>query len=262
MTQETTQAVKLFFTDSGGDGQPIVLIHGWTCDSHDWNWQLPALTESYRVIAPDLRGHGRSELPDSGFHPRDYAVDVAALLTDLDTGPVIAIGHSMGGSVASFLAVEHPELVRAVVVVDPAYGFDQEGAEAALAFCRELEATDSMQPALDRIAGGEGGDPVLAEWHRRRALGTPHSVVVGSVLEVHGTLDSFVNKPQIDELLRQRQMPVFAVHSNAAAAEWEGGLSSNPQSASLAIEGRGHWLHQEDPETFNRCLLEWLSQLD
>jgi pimeloyl-ACP methyl ester carboxylesterase len=262
VTRETTQAIELFFTDTGGNGQPIVLVHGWTCDSHDWNWQLPALNERYRVIAPDLRGHGRSELPESGFHPRDYAADLAALLTDLEVEPAVAIGHSLGGTVASFLAVEHPELVKAVVVVDPAYGFDREEAESTLEFCRELEATSSIDPAVERIGGGEGGDPALAEWHRRRALGTPRSVVLGSIQELHGSRDSFANKPQIDDLLRLRQMPVFAVHSNAAQAEWEGGLSSHPRSASLAIEGLGHWFHQENPESFNRHLLEWLAQLD
>lgn len=111
---------RLFYTDDGA-GPPVLLVHGWSCDSHDWSWQFEAFSEHHRVIAADNRGHGRSSVTTDGYRPRTFAADLARLVQSLDAGPVVAIGHSLGGVIVSALAVEHPELVRAVVAVDPAY---------------------------------------------------------------------------------------------------------------------------------------------
>jgi pimeloyl-ACP methyl ester carboxylesterase len=61
----TRPTAKLFMTEVG-TGRNVMLLHGWTCDSHDWSWQLPLFEGKYRVVAADLRGHGRSEVMPSG----------------------------------------------------------------------------------------------------------------------------------------------------------------------------------------------------
>ena len=106
--------VRLFFTDEGAGNPPILFIHGYSCDSHDWMWQLPHFTAGHRVITVDLRGHGRSSVPESNPDPRTLAKDVAGLIGQIGCGPVVAIGHSLGGLIASVLAVENPNLVQAV----------------------------------------------------------------------------------------------------------------------------------------------------
>jgi pimeloyl-ACP methyl ester carboxylesterase len=66
------RTAELFFTDVGA-GENVLLLHGWTCDSHDWSWQLPVLESRYRVVAVDLRGHGSSEvMPPGAYAPADY----------------------------------------------------------------------------------------------------------------------------------------------------------------------------------------------
>src|SRR5215470_6266999 len=113
-------AVRLFYTDEGSGDPALVFVHGFACDSHDWSWQLPHFREKHRVVAVDLRGHGRSSAPDQGYGAVDLAGDVAALLRQLSFGPVVAVGHSLGASVVSGLAVEHADLVSGLVCVDPA----------------------------------------------------------------------------------------------------------------------------------------------
>jgi pimeloyl-ACP methyl ester carboxylesterase len=76
---------------------------------------------AFAEVAVDLRGHGRSSAPDRGCGAVDLAGAVAAWLRRLSTGPVVAMGHSLGGSVVSALAIEHPDPVRRLVGVDPAY---------------------------------------------------------------------------------------------------------------------------------------------
>lgn len=74
----TSGAARLFFTEAGA-GKNVLLLHGWTADSTDWLWQLPALERRYRVVAVDLRGHGRSEIMPSGtYAPDDYLADIPA----------------------------------------------------------------------------------------------------------------------------------------------------------------------------------------
>ena len=125
--------VSLFYTDAGAGDPPILFVHGYSCDSHDWSWQLPHFASTHRVIAVDLRGHGRSSVPEDGYDPSQYAADLAALLERQSVAPVVAIGHSLGGAIVSALAVEHAEMVRAVVVVDPAYLLREERAGAVAA---------------------------------------------------------------------------------------------------------------------------------
>jgi len=107
-------SVELFYTDDGRGETTVLLVHGLGCDSDDWAWQLDPLRERYRVVAVDLRGHGRSSVPSSGYTPPDVAADLAVLLNRLEIGPVVVVGHSLGGVVATALAVEHPHRVSAV----------------------------------------------------------------------------------------------------------------------------------------------------
>ena len=110
---------EVFVRDSGGmPGSPaVLLLHGWTA-SADLNF-FPAyasLAESYRVIALDLRGHGRGMRSMEQFSLEDCADDAAALLEQLGTGRVIVVGYSMGGPVGLLLAQRHREQVAAVVM--------------------------------------------------------------------------------------------------------------------------------------------------
>jgi pimeloyl-ACP methyl ester carboxylesterase len=97
---------------------PIVLIHCFTCAINWWNEMMPRLDRAHRVIAVDLRGHGGSEKPTSGYSIPDQADLVAQALGRLGVRDAEVIGHSLGGGVAVALAERSPELVERVVIVD------------------------------------------------------------------------------------------------------------------------------------------------
>ncbi|MGW3209953.1 alpha/beta fold hydrolase [Streptomyces sp. NPDC001135] len=96
-----------------GSGSPLVFLHGGFLDHRMWEEQIRAFAPRHRVIAPDARGHGGSANATVPFRPVD---DLAALLRGLDAAPAVLVGVSMGGATAVDCALEHPELVRAVVV--------------------------------------------------------------------------------------------------------------------------------------------------
>jgi pimeloyl-ACP methyl ester carboxylesterase len=104
--------------DLATSGPAVVLLHGWTADA-DLNFHPvhAALGVGRRVLAPDLRGHGRSLYPEAAFTIEDAADDVAALLEHLQVERTVLVGYSLGGAVAQTLADRHPELVAGLVLV-------------------------------------------------------------------------------------------------------------------------------------------------
>ncbi|WP_026818164.1 alpha/beta fold hydrolase [Arthrobacter castelli] len=97
-----------------GTGPPVLLLHGGGLDGRMWDPQVPELAQTHCVVVPDARGHGHSSTP---FAPFRHCDDVAVLIRHLDAGPAILIGLSMGAGTALDTALEHPDLVRGVVVV-------------------------------------------------------------------------------------------------------------------------------------------------
>ena len=109
---------EMFLRDCGGDGPPLLLLHGWMF-SADLNWYrtyAPLAEAGYRVLAVDHRGHGRGLRTPEPFTLQDCADDAAALVAHLGIPPVLAVGYSMGGPIASLLARDHPEWVSGVVL--------------------------------------------------------------------------------------------------------------------------------------------------
>lgn len=112
-----TNGIDLYY-EIAGDGLPVLLLHGLGSRAEDWAFQLPVLGQHYRVVAVDLRGHGNSSKPHGPYTVLMMATDVVRLLDSLDIDAVHIIGLSMGGMIAFQLAVDHPERVRSLVIVN------------------------------------------------------------------------------------------------------------------------------------------------
>jgi pimeloyl-ACP methyl ester carboxylesterase len=259
-------SVSLFCTDSEPDagfgGPALLLIHGWGCDSHDWSFQLDAFEARHRVIAVDLRGHGRSSVPEGDYGAQDYAQDLATLLARLDTGPVVAIGHSLGGSVAAALAVEHPELVQAMVAVEPAYGQDEATVEWMRGASVHFGSEGGNELAAQLQGSTEPNTPAwLKTWHRRRTLGVPPALLAQTFHAMYFAASQFSAQPQSDPYLARRTCPTLAFHRLPAMGAWETGILTHPYSHVVTWEGAGHWLHQERVDEFNALVLAWIAEL-
>ncbi len=113
------QGAKLEVVEHGPrGGEPIVLIHCFTCAINWWDGMIPRLARSHRVVAVDLLGHGGSEKPGSGYSIANQADLVAQALAKLGVTDAEVVGHSLGGAVAVALAQQSPQLVNRVVIVD------------------------------------------------------------------------------------------------------------------------------------------------
>lgn len=255
--------VQLFFTDEGAGDPPILFVHGFSCDSHDWSWQIPHFVSGHRVIAVDIRGHGRSSAPDKGYEPRQFAADIAALLRRLNTGPVVAIGHSLGGAIVSALAVEDPDLVQAVVSVDPGYLLPEEYRPIVEGMVNILEAGDPVEGAQTFLSGSysPASPAALKTWHMRRIAGVPRHVLRQTLAGLFVGPESLGFRDTSVPYLRRRQSPVLALYTDPDRAAFEATLFADARSKSISWAGSGHWLHQERPEEFNHLVTGWLASI-
>ena len=130
---------EFFVRDSGGTGRPVLLVHGWMFPS-DLNWlhaYRPLGAAGYRVLAMDLRGHGRGLRSGAHFRLADCADDAAGVLAALGLPPALVVGYSMGGPVTQLLARRHPDQVAGFVLCATA-----------------LDWKDARQQAFWRTMGG------------------------------------------------------------------------------------------------------------
>lgn len=114
-------AIRLHVKEDGDpDRPPIVLLHGVIASHRTWDWIVPLLSDRYRVLRLDFRGHGTSDSLPS-YELADYVTDAVAVCEQVAGQPCPVIGHSLGGLVALSLAKLRPDLVSSLVLEDPPY---------------------------------------------------------------------------------------------------------------------------------------------
>jgi pimeloyl-ACP methyl ester carboxylesterase len=255
------RGASLFYTDDGAGDPTMVFVHGFSCDSHDWTWQLPHFRESHRVIALDLRGHGRSSVPDDGYEVGSFAADVAALLDHLGCRDVVAVGHSLGGAIVASLAAERPDLVRAVVAVDPGHLIPNEAAPMLATALAAYETGDPGAVAGQMFDAGShvaATPAALATWHNRRAQGMSPYALRKTMAGLLGGERPFALRSGSEDHLRRVGCPVLSLYVDPARAEVAEQVFAHPLSRAVCFEGSGHWLHQERPTEVNALIDAWL----
>ncbi len=110
--------IQLHYLRAGDEGPPMVLLHGWPQTSYAWRKVLPVLARHYRVVAPDMRGMGRSDKPASGYDLRTVSTDIWELVRALDLERPYLVGHDWGGLVARRYELDSPHQTSRVAVLD------------------------------------------------------------------------------------------------------------------------------------------------
>lgn len=129
MPRQRVNDIDLYY-ETAGQGQPVLFIHGLGSSTRDWEYQTALFRRYFQTITFDLRGHGQSEKPRGPYAMSQFAADTAALIRQVETPPVHVVGLSLGGMVAFQLAVDAPDLLRSLVIVNsgpeiPVYTFRQ-----------------------------------------------------------------------------------------------------------------------------------------
>lgn len=275
----TVDGVDVAYVDSGGDGPPIVLVHGLSSYLSFWEHQIPDLArQGYRVLALDLPGYGASGRPDAPYTPPWYAGVVAGFMDAVGAPSAVVMGHSMGGQVSMTLALERPEKVEALILSAPA-GFErfQPGharfLEQYWTEGRALEASEEeLRYTFTRVVFArpdEGVERLLQERVRMRA--TPE--FEGTSVAVARSIAGMLRHPVIDRLdgiraptlivygTDDRMIPNPILNGGRTRAIAEAGRRGIAGSELVMIPRAGHTVHHDAPEDFNRAVATFLSRI-
>ena len=261
------QNIGLYYEEAGS-GRAIVFLHGLTGSSRDWTSQMNLIEKDCRGLALDFRGHGRSDAPDAeeAYSIYKFSDDVHALLRHLDITGCCLVGHSMGGFTALQLTLDHPDLVRGLVLVDTSSGeWDTDpGYPSLRKKLDELALTEGLEAAFEYDAEH---NPIRIERYRQspawrviakqKALGTS---IAGYVYVPR----SFSKWQPITNRLGEIGVPtlIFRGEYDTPFVRACNILKDSIPSAQLVVvPGSGHNPHEENPDFFNGYFKTFLSQL-
>lgn len=243
----------------GPAGAPtLLLLHGWTA-SADLNWftTFEALGRRYRVVAMDHRGHGRGIRSRRRFRLADCADDAAALLDVLGTGPVIAVGYSLGGPVAQLLWRHHPASVAGLVLCATTRTFASRAQEkvgflamGGASLASRLTPGIARQALARRVLGSRADDCSLEGWVQRELQRSDWT----AVLEAGEALGRFDSRPWIGTVSVPTAVVATMRDGMVAPARQLALARSVPGATVHPVQG-DHTVCVTDPGRFGPALL-------
>lgn len=281
---ELPRGLRLHVAEWGGaESPPVVLLHGWADMARAWDPVAERLAESHRVLALDFRGHGLSSWVGAGgyYHLPDLVLDIDAVVTRLASGgPVVVIGHSMGGMAGSLFAGTFPHKVRAYVSIEGLGPMSTRPEHAPELFAEWVKTSSEHIDEVPRphsnlaevVAELKRSNPRLAQ-HRALHL-AHHGTEVGEDGLHRWRFDPLhkVRVPQpfyVDQaraFWRRIDAPVLIVRGEHAwsrdmVAEWEDRVSTFRDVRVVEISDAGHMIHHERPNLLAEAIAVFLREI-
>ncbi len=260
MPHVTANRVKMYY-EIVGQGTPIVWLHGFTLDRRMWHRQVKYFSPNYRTIAYDSRGHGLSDCPPSGYARADRIIDLFQLVRSLKLGPFHLVGLSMGGATALGYAIDYPDDLLSLTLVDSAAGgfrppskyrdlrevaVDKGVDEAKRRWMKStlfyfLNQNDQLKAELVEMMKGHCGqlwlDPKRGKYKDRDDVSLSTKIKIPTMIFV-GEKDRYF-------------LPLAkTLHKNIANSELD------------VVAGVGHMLNMEAPQRFNLRLEQFLHRIE
>ncbi len=259
----TINGFRCSFADEGG-GQPILFVHGFPLSRAIWQPQIEALLKNYRVIAPDLRGHGESSAPAGVYMMDMFAEDLQTLIAERQCGPVVLVGHSMGAYISFAFFRKFPQSLRALILFCTRAGADSAEGKIArenLAQRAEREGAAAVaEQMLPKMLAPPtaASRPDLVEPVRKVMLATSVNGLVGS-------LRGMAARPNALDLLPQINVPtlIIAGENDLIVPPSESAAMANaiPNAELVMIPSAGHLASLENPASVNASLHAFLGKI-
>jgi len=248
MPYVTADDLHMYYDEHGSaDAPPLVLLHGFIAGAGQWRHQIEPLRARYRLLVPELRGHGRTDNPGGlpAMNHRRFARDIIAFCQALDISQASFCGESTGAMLLLTLGLEAPSLSRALVLAGGTFHYD----EKIHAWWRTLTPETLMRDPAARA--------------RHTALGPDHWRFVGEAFIALGAHAHTEDFPETEEL-RSIRAPTLIVHGDRdplfpvhVPTELYGLL---PDAELCILPRTGHVPPVERPEWFNTIVLNFLAR--
>lgn len=253
--------MELYYREFG-QGHPLLILHGLFGFSDNWQTIAKSLSEHHLVVTPDLRNHGRSHWADSHTYA-DMADDIQAFLESHWMFTASVVGHSMGGKVAMQLALNHPDRVDKLVVVDIAPGQATDNHSDIFQALTDLD--------LSKLSTRQEADEFLAA--RIADFGTRQFLLKNITRNPDGGFAWKMNLPALRRAYADILAPVSGEPFDKPALFVRGSRSNYikdadfalirtlfPRAELVTIEGAGHWVHADKPAELLAVLRNFLDQ--
>lgn len=262
MTELEHRGHRIFFEESGS-GLPVVLLHSYLCSGEMWREQVPALRERYRVINVDLPGHGRSGAIDAELTFAELVDDVCAVLDELEIAHAAWAGLSIGGMITLHAALERPERVSSLLLLDTHAGAERRLPALkyrGLGFGVRLVGWRPFLPQILALMFGRSTlrdrRDLVKEWAGRIAAMDVRSAI--------RYLELLVRRPSIIDRLPSIRVPALVVVGREdrslplhLSVQIESGLA---EANLVVVERAGHLSALEQPDEVNRAMIEFLDR--
>ncbi len=256
---ELETGVQLEYAEQGDPSQPaVVMMHGFTDSWKSYRSVLESLPPSVHAIAITMRGHGDSDHPVAGYEPALFSEDIAALIQQLDLKPVLLVGHSFGGLVAQRVAIDHPGLLRGLILLGTTANFTVPEMKEFAGIVNSLQALppdfakEFQQSTLIRPIDTAWFQELVAE-SMKMPLSTWKAILSGMV------------KADLREELGQIKTTVRIIWGEQDAYCVKGAqqemLRLIPDATLATLPNSGHAVHWEEPGLVADEIVQFLSQL-
>lgn len=249
--------VDLFYEERGEGEPPILLVHGWCCDHTYFAAQLEHFANrDHRVVAVDLRGHGRSDKPLQAYTMQVFADDLAWVCEVLELARPVVVGHSMGGIVAFDLAARYPDLPSGVVMLDAAVVLPSAARAAIPGFLQKLRG-----PGYRETLRGYVANSLFIPTDDRERKGR---ILEGmSSAPQHVVVSAFEGLRDYDPTEATGGLAVPAVYIAADEAQPRSDMARFHELAPQILYGKtvgsGHFCQLEVPEQVNAMIDRFLA---
>jgi pimeloyl-ACP methyl ester carboxylesterase len=258
---EISPALKIHYLDPGPTGGcPVLLLHGLGATADSWQLQMPALQEAgFRPIAPDSRGFGQSSYPGGGLTIPALAADLIALLDHLQIEQAHAVGISMGGTLALQLALEHPERVQKLALVNTFAALRPDNANQFLYFLLRLVLVHTLGlPAQAKAVAARIFPRPEEDILRQELLNQILQADPRGYRAAMRALARFNVSDQLAEI-RCPALVITGQNDTTVAPQRQKTLvECIPGARQVVIAGAGHAASVDSPGAFNRALIEFL----
>ncbi|MES9993029.1 MAG: alpha/beta fold hydrolase [Candidatus Thiodiazotropha sp.] len=248
------KGIALYYREFGNPEAPkLCLLHGLFGSANNWMGVVNCLQDSFHIITPDLRNHGRSPHHED----MDYelmADDLLQLLNSLQADSVYLLGHSMGGKVAMWLALQQPERVEKLIVADI----------APVAYAHRFESIFKGLTSLplDAIRDRQEADRLLAEWVNETGV---RQYLLQNLLKqsdgwrwrfnldvLHGAISDLVGFPEVKQgFFAGDALFIHGEKSDYVKVAYRHRIAQLfPHYRLRMLHGAGHWLYAEQPQQF------------
>lgn len=244
---------KKVFYESVGEGLPIVFIHGSMGNHVSWEFQKQ-LSDEYRLVLLDLPGHGESDPLDEEISVKLYTDYVSEFVRGLGIEKMVVVGHSLGGAICIQLALDYPELLRAIVLVGTGAKL---GVLPTILEALRTNFEESIELAIGGMAFAENANPELIEMAKNECLKCKQQV---------GYADfAACNNFDVRERISEINIPTLIIvgtEDKFTPVKWSQYLNEKISNSSLKIiESAGHMVMIEQPEELNQAMLTFLTGL-